>query len=180
VKNEQFSIDYMINQNPLSRVPLLIVDNETLIESVSICNYLNKKYPYPPLFPQDILYQAKIFQIVEIINSGIQPIQNLAVLRKLMDLVPKEEKQKQKVEWGRYWIENGFKALELILKKHSGKFCFGDSITLADIFLIPQIYNANRFGVNMNQFPKIKKINRICYQIKGFRDAHPNQQPDAH
>lgn len=181
VKNIQFSDDYTSKQNPMGRVPTLMVDGTPLCESLAICNYLNDIRPEAfPLLPDDPLKKAQVLRLVETINTGVQPIQNLAVLRKVMGYFTEAEKKTEvKMEWGKHWIDSGFSSLEKMLEKTAGKYCFGDEITMADLFLVPQVYNANRFKVEMSKFPNIVRINNELETIAAFKSAHPDQQPDA-
>jgi len=110
-------------------------------------------------------------QLALVVASGIQPIQNLAVLRYVgLD---------KKMEWAKHWITEGFTGLETMLKKTAGKYCFGDEVTIADLCLIPQVYNANRFGVDMSAFPTITRINEACSQLPAFQNTHPDKMPDS-
>jgi len=181
VKNTQFSDEYTSNQNPMGRVPTLMVDGTPICESLAICNLLNDLRPdVYSLLPSDPIKKAQVLRLVETINTGIQPIQNLAVLRKFMGYFPETDKKNEvKVEWGKHWIDSGFTSLEKMLEKSAGKYCFGDEITMADLFLVPQVYNANRFKVEMSKFPNISRINASLEALPAFVSAHPDQQPDA-
>lgn len=171
VKGEQNTNEYKL-LNPGGEVPLLVQDDLALGQSMAIMMYLDRKWPNPPLFPNNPELRAECIQLCEIINSGIQPIQNLKVLKYIEDKF-------EKMEWGKHWIEQGFKALETSLAKTASQYCIEDSITAADMFLVPQVYNALRFNVDMEQFQAIKKINENCLNHKAFKDAHPENQPDA-
>lgn len=113
--------------------------------------------------------------LVEIINSGIQPKQNLAVLKYVAELSDEETKKK----FAAHWIERGLHAFEKELEFTAGKCCFGDNVTFADLFLIPQVYNSARFSVNITKFPRIAKIVQYLEQLPEFKKAHPSEQPDA-
>lgn len=156
--------------NPMKQVPSLIIDQNTITQSMAIVEYLDEKFPGVNLFPDDLDTKTKVRQACEMINSGTQPIQNLSVLQ-YMD----EEKRP---EWGKYWIQKGLEALELFLEKTAGKYCIGDEITAADAFLVPQVYNANRFKVDMTKLPIISRIEESLRTHKAFIAAHPSQQPD--
>ena len=108
--------------------------------------------------------------LCDIIGSDIQPTQNLRLLKRIGDA---------KMEWANHWITVGFKALEARLQQTAGKYCFGEEITLADIYLPPQVYNASRFGVDMSQFPSIARINENLASVEAFRLAHFSRQPDC-
>ncbi|CAB4044925.1 maleylacetoacetate isomerase-like, partial [Paramuricea clavata] len=112
-----------------------------------------------------------IRQIVFAIASDIQPVQNLSVLKKVGD--------EKKAEWGHYWIDKRFGGVEEMLKKTSGKYCVGDEVTMADLCLVPQVFNANRFKVDMTKFPHISEINDRLMELDTFKVAHPFRQPDC-
>ncbi len=164
-------------KNPMLQVPVLEWTEEgrthRLAQSVAICEYLNERYPDPPLLPASIHVRATVRQLVETVNSGIQPIQNLRVLQELSAVGV------DRVEWSARWIRRGFEALEAQLLDTSGRYCMGDTITLADVFVVPQIYNARRFGVDLAPFPTIVRIDATCAEDAAFQAAHPDRQPDA-
>jgi maleylacetoacetate isomerase len=179
VKNEQMSQDY-VKLNPSEEVPTLCIDGNVLTQSVSIVEYLEETRPEIPLLPKDVAKRAQVRAICDIISCGIQPVQNLRVLRKIMGWYDDaDEKTKKKMEWGRYWIELGFKGLEKVLSSSAGRYCVGDNITMADLCLVPQVYNANRFKVDMSQFPIISRIDKTLSLNDAFKRAHPSAQPDA-
>ena len=119
-----------------------------------------------------ILHSYKVREVCEVINSGTQPIQNLSVMNKHSQV------QEEKMAWSKFWIANGLSAVEELLSKSSGKFCVGDSVTMADCCLVPQVYNANRFKVDMSIFPNINRIVKNLEQIEAVIAAHPDNQPD--
>ena len=164
--------------NPMGEVPTLVHNSHILNQSMAIFLYLDEAFPNTPqLFPKDILKKSKIIEMCEHINSGIHPIQNLKVLRKLEREYKADQVEKNK--WAAYWIVRGFQAIENVLQTTSGTYCFGDEVTAADMFLCPQVYNANRFGVDMSLFPLIEKIDEKCLQLDDFRNAYPGVQPDT-
>nr|XP_026696383.1 maleylacetoacetate isomerase-like [Ciona intestinalis] len=159
--------------NPMAQVPALVVDDKVVItQSAAIIEFLEEKYKSKdaPLLPDDIYKKAKVKEICEMIGSGIQPIQNLAVLNKVGET---------RMDWGKYWIDVGFQALEKMLQNCAGKYCVGDDITMADAFLVPQVGNAIRFKVDMSQFPIISRINATLEEHPAFKAAHPNNQVDS-
>lgn len=144
-----------------------------LAQSVAICELLEERYPTPALLPADPLERARVRQLVEVVNSGIQPLQNLSVLQTL------KAAGIDRVEWSARWIRRGFESIETLLQDTSGKFCFGDEITLADVFLVPQIYSARRFQVDLTAFETIVRIDAACGAEPAFQAAHADRQPDA-
>lgn len=166
--------------NPMRELPTLEIDGLVLTQSLSILEYLEETRPgLTPLLPAEPAAKARVRQLSELI-SGIQTVQNLRVLKRIMaNYETKEEKTAEKLKWGKHWINNGFVALEKELEGCSGVYCCGDMVTLADLCLVPQVYNANRFGVNMAQFPLIATIDARLAKLSAFEKAHPSQQPDA-
>ncbi|EDV93138.1 probable maleylacetoacetate isomerase 2 [Drosophila grimshawi] len=157
--------------NPTQLVPALKIDGQILCDSVAIMHYLEQTKPQQPLLPQDPFKRAKVLQIVQIICSGIQPLQNASVL----DRVGK----KNSLEWAQYWISSRFAGLEKVLSASSGKFCVGDEISMADCCLVPQVFNARRFRVNLNPFPTIVKLDDSFGTQSAVRASHPYNQPDC-
>ncbi|KAL9646497.1 hypothetical protein ABK040_006556 [Willaertia magna] len=177
LENKQSSEEYTV-MNPSQVVPTLIIDGHTLGQSISIMEYLEetRKDKGSPLLPNDFLQRQQVRQIVQIIASDTQPIQNLKVLKKIkQDFNTTEE---VKAEWAKYWINAGLKAVEKVLEKTSGKYCVGDQVSMADCCLIPQVYNAKRFNVDMSQYPIISRIDEACSSLDVFIKAHPDSQPD--
>ncbi|ROT67146.1 hypothetical protein C7M84_014790 [Penaeus vannamei] len=169
LKQEQVSDEYK-KLNPIGQVPALIVDENTLTQSISILEYLEEAFPQKPLLPKDLFKRAKVREVCEIIGSGIQPLQNLSVLQKIGET---------KMEWGHFYIQKGFVALEQVLANSAGKYCVGDEVTIADCCLVPQVYNANRFKVDMAAFPVISRVHDALMSLDAFKAAHPSQQPDC-
>jgi maleylacetoacetate isomerase len=163
--------------NTKKEVPTLTHQDFHLSQSMAIIEYLDEALPKPQLFLGDAKQKAKIRQACELINSGIQPLQNLRVLNKLASDFKIDELQKTK--WVVDHVQSGLAALESFLSSHSGQFCFGDSITAADLFLIPQLYNAERYKMDITLYKQLSKINKNCLQLESFIKAHPDQQPDA-
>jgi len=164
--------DQYSDLNPMQQVPTLLIQGERLTQSMAILEFINELKPEANLVPKDILQKAKVRMLCEIINSGIQPIQNLAVLKK------HSEDQEERKAWAKYWIEKGFRALEVELVSTAGEMSVGDQVTLADCCLVPQIYNAVRFGIDMSQFPVVSRVHENLRTKPAFIAAHPDQQPD--
>lgn len=170
---EQFQEDFK-KINPSSQVPCLKHDEKFLSQSLPILLYLEELKPEPALLPNDSFQKAKVLSFCEMINSGIQPLQNLSVLKYI-----ENEIQADKLQWAGHWIKKGLSVCESFLKAHAKSFCFGDELSLADCFLIPQIYNAGRFKVDTKEFPILERINQYCLKIPAFKKALPENQPDA-
>uniref|UniRef100_A0A8C2IFY1 Maleylacetoacetate isomerase n=1 Tax=Cyprinus carpio TaxID=7962 RepID=A0A8C2IFY1_CYPCA len=156
--------------NPMQQVPAVTIDGITLSQSLAIIQYIEETRPEPRLLPADPKQRGQVRIICDIIASGIQPLQNLYVLQKI---------GAEKVQWAQHFINRGFEALEPILKQTAGKYCVGDEISMADICLVPQVYNAERFKVDMSQFPTIRRLNQTLTEIDAFKVSHPSCQPDT-
>ena len=170
---EQFQ-DSFKQINPFSQVPCLKYADRVLSQSLPILLYLEELKPKPALLPKNSFEKAEVLSFCEMINSGIQPLQNLSVLKYI-----ESEMQSDKKRWAKHWIEKGLKSCESFLSSRAKSFCFGDQISLADLFLIPQIYNAKRFEVNIKTCPILERINEHCLQMPAFQKALPENQPDA-
>jgi maleylacetoacetate isomerase len=187
---EQHKADYT-DKNSFGLVPTLNIDGLELTESLAIFEYLHETSKIPgkaaaagsgdgSLLPDDVAERAAARQVASAIATNIQPIQNLRVLQRAA--APGGEMEK-KVEWANYWISSGFEALEKLLEKttENGKsrFCVGNNVTMADCFLVPQVYNAIRWKVDVSKYPLISKITAECEALPLFKAAHPDAQPDA-
>eukprot|EP00002_Diphylleia_rotans_P019907 TRINITY_DN3849_c0_g2_i1.p1 TRINITY_DN3849_c0_g2~~TRINITY_DN3849_c0_g2_i1.p1 ORF type:complete len:213 (-),score=55.47 TRINITY_DN3849_c0_g2_i1:136-774(-) len=161
--------DEYAHLNPSKVVPTLAIDGHTLRQSIAILEYLEETRPTPALLPKDAALRARVRQIVNIIASDTQPVQNLRVLKMVGE---------KKNEWAKHWIEVNFEGLEATLKETSGRFCVGDEVTLADVCLVPQVYNAKRFNVEMEKFPTIARIDQELSKLPEFEKAQPRNQPD--
>lgn len=166
-----------ISLNPQQLVPALTLDSGTLLtQSMAIIEYLEENYPQSSkLLPLKIEERAYIRSLSQMICCDIHPLNNLRVLQYLVDQVHISEEQKK--EWYRYWIDEGFTAVEKRLKKsHSnGKFCFGETPTMADCCLIPQVYNALRFQIALKNYPLINEIYNHCQTLDSFLKAEPKE-----
>ncbi|XP_036398682.1 maleylacetoacetate isomerase isoform X1 [Megalops cyprinoides] len=156
--------------NPMQQVPAITIDGITLSQSLAIIQYIEETRPGPRLLPTDPQKRAQVRMISDLIASGIQPLQNLYVLQKI---------GAEKLPWAQHFITRGFEALEPLLKETAGKYCVGDEISMADICLVPQVYNAERFKVDISQFPTIKRLNETLMEIEAFKVSHPSCQPDT-
>jgi len=167
---QQHSTEYN-HLNPAELVPTLFIDDHYITESLSILEYLEETHAEPPLLPADAFKRAQVRAIALEIVAGIQPLQNLAVLKYVGD--------EKKNDWAKHFVSKGLSAVEKMLGKTAGKYCVGDAVTFADCCLVPQIYNAERFKVDMSQFPTIKRINDSLLQLDMFKVSHPQKQPDC-
>lgn len=163
--------------NPSELVPTLIDDDFTLSQSLSILEYLEEKFPATPLLPQDLQHRALIRAFSLTIACDIHPLNNLRVLQYLGE--PLHISDEQKNEWYKNWVIFGFRALEAQLEHSNGQFCFGHQPTFADCCLIPQVYNALRFHIDLSAYPKIQSIYSHCNTLEAFQNAAPDMQPDA-
>lgn len=161
-------------KNPMAQVPLLELDDgRSLSQSVAILEYLEEVHPLPRLLPEDPYLRAKVRQVVEIINSGIQPLQNLSVQQKV------EAFGGDKGVWAKHWIEKGLAAVERELAALAGAYCVGDEVTFADLCLAPQLYAARRMGVDVAAYPTCARVEQACSNLPAFRSSHADAQPDA-
>jgi maleylpyruvate isomerase len=165
--------------NPSASVPALQDERGTVTQSMAIVEYLEETHPKPPLLPRDTLARAHVRELAQIIACDIHPLNNLRVLRYLVDELGVSEDAKK--DWYRHWIKEGFAALEAHLTRdlYTADFCHGTAPTLADCFLVPQVYNAERFEIDMSPYPTIAGINANCLALAAFAEAHPSRQPDA-
>ncbi len=162
---------------PHGLVPALECDGDTLIESPAILEWIETRWPTPALLPVEPFAAATVRAMAALICCDIHPLNNLRVLRKLKHGFDASSDQID--QWVRHWIMEGFAPLERLVERYSGGFCYGDSPTLADCCLIPQIYNARRYAVDMGDFPKLRAIEEKCGELTAFTNAAPEHQADA-
>jgi maleylpyruvate isomerase len=174
---EQFTRDFGA-LNPLALVPVLNEGDVRLTQSLAILEYLDERYPSPPLLPASIEDRARVRQLALTVVCEIHPLNNLRVLKYLTGTLGLTEEAK--VAWIQHWIKLGFEAFEVELgtSKSRGRFCFGDSPTIADCCLVPQLFNAQRFNVDLSAFPMLLAIHRGCEALPAFQAAHPSRQSD--
>jgi len=157
-------------KNPQGLVPILSIDGHHLTQSVAIIDYLDQKFPEPPLFPTDIYERAKILAQMFVIVAEIQPINNLGVGNYLKSDFGADGKDV--VKWMHHWMADGFSALEQMAPE-SG-FFGGDIPNIVDVCLVPQFYNARRFEVDLGAFPNLVRIDEECSGLEAFQKAHPD------
>jgi maleylpyruvate isomerase len=175
---EQFRPEFKA-LNPQGLVPVLSEDGIQLSQSLAILEYLEEKYPTVPLLPAAIEDRAYVRQLALAIACEIHPLNNLRVLKFLTGSLELSEEAKMK--WIRHWTELGLSALEqeLSCSAKRGHFCFGDTPTIADCCLVPQLFNAQRFGIELAPYPTLVKIAEECRKLPAFEQAHPARQPDS-
>jgi maleylpyruvate isomerase len=162
---------------PQGLVPALEVGDEALTQSLAIIEWLEERFPTPPLLPVRPLERAIVRAMAEVVACDIHPLNNLRVLEALRaDFAARPD---QIDSWIGRWIGEGFAALEAMVTRHGGRFAFGDAPSLADCCLVPQVYSAQRFGVDLEAFPKIRRIDEHARRLTPFAAAHPGRQPDA-
>ena len=177
VKNrgEQNSEQYK-QLNPEGQVPSLAHKGQVITQSMAILQYLEDIQPHPVLFPP--LQKTQVISICEIINSNTQPLQNLKTLQYLKTHWQMGKQDKKK--WLNFWIREGLSAVEQKVRKNKqSPFAVGRTLTAAELFIVPQIYNAKRFNVNIKDFPRLLEIEEICQFLPAFQKAHPDTQPDT-
>lgn len=175
---EQFAAPYRA-VNPQALLPALEDYGRVLTQSLAIIEYLNERYPKPPLLPEDAADKALVRSMALIVACEIHPIQNLRVLVYLKNNFHLSEDDLN--GWARHWIDLGLSALEqmVVTAPRRGKFCFGDTPTMADVFLVPQLANARRFGYDLARVPALLEIETNCLALRAFVDAAPENQADA-
>jgi len=174
---EQHRADYRA-VNPLGLVPALVHGATTVVQSVAICEYLEESFPQPALLPADAAGRARVRAIAQTIACEIQPLNNLSVMGYLGDALGQDKVAIS--DWYRHWIARGFTAIEgWLADAATGAFCHGEAPTLADCFLVPQVYNAERFDCDLSPYPRLMRIAQNCRALEAFRLAAPENQPDA-
>lgn len=173
LESAQKSDDYRA-LNPQGLVPMLEIDGLKLTQSLAIIVYLDQRYPVPPLMSVSIADQAHVRAMALLVACDIHPINNLRVLRYLKSELGHEQEQVD--AWYRYWIVEGLTALEALAAPRAGDFLFGDSVTLADVCLVPQLFNARRFDVPLDSFPTLVRADANASRLEAFAAAHPERQ----
>ncbi|HZF27290.1 MAG TPA: maleylacetoacetate isomerase [Steroidobacteraceae bacterium] len=165
--------------NPQGLVPAIEEGNVVIAQSVAIIEYLEECYPSPPLLPKDPLGRAHVRSMAQNIACDIHPLNNLRVLNFLRDEMHLDKDAVDR--WYAHWIEEGFRGLEVLAKRHAGdrKHCFGSQVTMADVFLVPQMYNARRFSCDVTPYPTLCGISAFLETLPPFAAARPEAQPDA-
>lgn len=176
---EQHKDDYL-TLNPSHLVPTLIDEDDDLIlnQSMAIIEYIDERFDGPlKLLPSDGLDRTKLRALAYDLACDTQPLANLRVLQYLTEELKQEEVVK--IQWAKHWTEKGLAVVDKKLTNTAGKYCFGFDISMADVCLVPQVYNAIRFGVDLNKYPIVKKVHENCSEISEFIEALPENQIDA-
>lgn len=175
---EQFLPEYKA-MNPQALVPTLEDGGRPLTQSLAIIEYLEERYPEPPLLPKDPADRAAVRAMALAIACEVHPLQNLKVLNYVKGELKQDEAAVNR--WAQHWIALGLAALEqmVLAAPKRGKFCFGDAPTLADLCLVPQLANARRFGCDLSGVPTLVRIDAHCGTLPAFVNAAPENQPDA-
>ncbi len=165
--------------NPQGLVPALVDDDGTLLtQSLAIIEYLEETHPKPPLLPRDPVGRARVRSLALLIACEIHPLNNLRTLKHLRKALGQNEEQIN--AWYRHWIADGLGKLESdLLRGESGKFCHGDSPTMADCCLVPQIFNAKRYDCDLSAYQTTMRVFDACMKLDAFQRAQPSSQPDA-
>ena len=174
--DEQKSDEYR-SLNPLGLVPMLEIDGHRLTQSLAIINYLDLRFPIHPLIPAAAAERAHVVAMAMTIACDIHPLNNLRVLKYLKHELGHSQEDVDR--WYAHWIREGLPALEAMAKPKAGKFLFGDAPTGADVCLVPQLYNARRFNVPIDDFPTLLRAEENANNIEAFAAAHPDRQEVA-
>jgi len=171
------TLDYL-SHNAQGLVPTLEDDGDVrLSQSLAIIEYLDEVQPLPPLLPADALGRAQVRSLAQHVACEIGPLNNLRVMQHLQHRLGLDERER--TAWYRHWIAEGFTSLEQRLAGVAGVYCFGDTVTLADLCLVPQVYNAKRYNCDLVPFPTIRRIEARCIGLPAFEESRPDRQPDA-
>ena len=173
LESEQKDADYR-QLNPQGFVPMLEIDGHRLTQSLAICNYLNSIVPDPAFMPADAADRAHVLALALSVACDIHPLNNLRVLKYLGG--PLGQSQEARDDWYVHWVREGFDALEILAAPRSGRFLFGDVPSVADICLVPQMYNARRFNVPVDGYPTLVRADSSATALPAFAAAHPDHQ----
>ncbi len=164
--------------NPMRTVPTLEFTEggrvHRLAQSMAILEFLEERHPSPALLPADPYLRARCRMLSELVNSGIQPLQNLSVLQRIKGELKGDDKA-----WCAYWIDRGLSAFQTSVQETAGTYCLGDAVSFADILLVPQLYGARRFGVDLAPYGLLTRLEAACNRLPAFQAAQADRQPDA-
>lgn len=175
---EQHKPEYR-EKNPQGLVPLLDDNGQLITQSLAICEYLDETHDGPKLLPDEPFLKAQVRSVCQAIACDIHPLNNLRILKYLKGSLSASDEATS--DWYHHWIHQGFAALEtqLLEYQEQGPFAFGEAVTLADAFIVGQMYNARRFDVDLTKYPRMVAIEQHCLTLGAFKDAQPESQPDA-
>jgi maleylacetoacetate isomerase len=180
-KGEQMGGDYLA-VNPQGLVPTLLDNSVRLSQSLAIIDYLDEVYPAVPLLPVAPAERARVRSLAQVVACDIHPINNLRILKFIKSMGHEEDEVNA---WYRHWCHEGLASLERELNTDggvagkTGRFCHGDTVSLADVCLVPQVFNAKRYEVNLSGYPKVMAVFDACMALPAFDAAQPSKQPDA-
>ena len=167
-----------LGKSPLGQIPVLELQEPGgavfLTQSLAIIEYLEERFPTPALLPRDLIARARVRELAQIINSGIQPFHNTGTTNFLKEAAPDLDK----AGWYRHFIERGLGSLETRARQSSSRFLVGDEVSIADVLLVPQLYFARRVNIALEAFPTLLRVEAECTKLDGFAVAHPDRQPD--
>jgi len=177
LRGEQHAPEYRA-KNPLGTVPALEVEDAQppllLAQSAAIAEYLEERFPTPPLFPRTPAARAQVRMLAEQVVSGIQPLQNTAVLKHVREALGQDDQA-----WATHWISAGLAALETLAARSAGRFLVGDDFSWADCCLVPQLANARRYHLDLSAYPLLSRVEQACLALDAVQRAAPDAQPDA-
>jgi maleylacetoacetate isomerase len=178
MKRESHTPEYL-KLNPQGVVPSLEDNGKILTQSLAICEYLEETHPQPPVLPRDPAGRARVRALALAVACEIHPLAGGRPQSYIGSHFNASDEQR--AEWSRHWMNQGFAAIETMLASSPeiGRFCHGDTPTIADAFLVPQAYNALRMGIDLSRFPTIQRIYEACAKVEAFQRAQPERQPDA-
>lgn len=168
-----------LEHSPEGLVPTLSLEGQVVSQSMAILEYLEETHPQPAILPEDSIDRAYVRALAQTVVSDMHPLNNLRVYKYLMSDMGVDETGK--LTWYHHWLAQGFNSIEKRLAGHpkTGQCCLGNTPTIADLCLIPQVYNANRFEFSLDDYPTIRRINEHCLSLPAFANASPSVQPDA-
>ncbi|HWZ92034.1 MAG TPA: maleylacetoacetate isomerase [Polyangiaceae bacterium] len=165
-------------KSPLGQVPVLELEDGGapifLSQSLAIIEYLEERFPAPALLPRELLARARVRELAELVNSGIQPFQNTGTMNFLTEVAAELDKAR----WYRHFLGRGLSSLEARARESAGRFLVADDVSVADVLLVPQLYAARRVQISLEAFPTLLRVEAECEKIEGFAVAHPDRQPD--
>jgi maleylpyruvate isomerase len=165
-------------KNPREQVPVLELEEARntvfLAQSLAIIEYLEERFPAPPLLPREPVARARVRELAELVNSGIQPFQNTGTINFLAEVAPELDRTR----WCQHFIGLGLSSLETRARELSGRFLVGDEVSAADVLLVPQLYAARRLQIPLAAFPTLLRVETECSRLEAFAAAHPDRQPD--